>query len=189
MRLKRKLTHRPLNVRERLHLCSFMRLLVPIARDHGHPMRKLARAQISILMWRWTADGTSLKTGAVCPDVLKYDVRQLPCTAAAGVIAATTIKDLRHEHIVPRILLTDHIIEQDMTQRSIFKFLTRFCKSVIVTKEEDVILSRSNMPTGWTWEEGCVYARYRIANLYEVIENPQCEQAAPEQPLPAAQFR
>jgi len=182
MRLKRKLTHRPLNIRERLHLCSFIRLLVPVARDQMHPMRKLARAQVSHLMWRWTADGTCLKTGVVCPDVLKYDVRQLPCTAAAREIAATTIKELRHEHVVPRILLTDQIIERDMTLRAIFKFLTRFCKPVIVTKEEDVCLSRSKMPPGWTWNEGCAYARYRDANLYGTIINFQCEQAVDGNP-------
>jgi hypothetical protein len=31
------------------------------------------------------------------------------------------------------------------------------------------------MPLGWTWGEGCAYARYHVANLYCAIENLQCE--------------
>ena len=171
MRLKRAITHRSLNRRERLYLCVFIRSLVEVAKDHQHPMRKLARAQISMTMWRWTADGACLKTNAVRPDALKYDVRQLLCTNAARNVAQTTIKDLRHEHVVPRIMLAHRIIDEDMSLKVIYKFLSKFCKPVIVTKNEDASFSRSCMPAEWSWAEGCEYARYRDADLYMLIEN------------------
>ncbi len=187
---QKKQKYRPLGEKEHRFLSEFIYLLLKVANDEKHSMRAIARGQISLTMWRWTADGVCLKTGTVKQNALKYDVTQLPCTKQAKEKAKTSKKDLRHEHTVPRILLTDYIIENELSADDIYKFLRRYCKTVIVTRDEDKQLSTKNMPTDWNFPTikdldsgACEYARYKVAkiekngkkSLYEEIEHPKCE--------------
>lgn len=163
--------HRPLGARERQYICSYISSLLPVARrSANHPMRRIARSQISWAMWRWTADGVTTSNDEVQQDAYKYDVEVLPCTRGARLRALTTKKGLRHEHIVPRMVLADSIIERSLSTKEIHDFLSSFCEAIIVTKEEDSRLQRSSMPDGWNFDTGCRYARYREAGLFNEIE-------------------
>ncbi|MDA7516956.1 hypothetical protein OAK70_02715 [Akkermansiaceae bacterium] len=163
--------YRPLGDSERRNIVAYMSALLPVATPSAnHPMRKIARSQIAWAMWRWTADGVSISSNEVQQDAYKYDVATLACTRKARERSQTTKKGLRHEHIVPRMILADEIISQGMAQDLIFELLSRFCEAVIVTKEEDALLTRSSMPEGWNFKTGYKYARYRVANLFDQIE-------------------
>jgi hypothetical protein len=127
-------------------------------------MRGLAQWLIAIAMWRWTADGVDKETGRVVRDALKYDVSVHGATKEAR--EATSVRGLRHEHIVPRALLARRIIDEDLNTTAIVVLLTRCCRAVIVTREQDKVLRpREAMPPAWDWEVGDPYARYVHSNL------------------------
>ena len=65
---------RPLNKLEQRYICQFIRILIPIARDDHHSMRGIARWQIALAMWRWTADAVDIRSGKVRKDAFKYNV-------------------------------------------------------------------------------------------------------------------
>jgi hypothetical protein len=176
--MRNRSRYRSLNKEERLFLCELVRGLVPVARDGSHSMRKIARGQISLMMWRWTADGVCLRSNVARQDAIKYDVSLLPATAKACEIALVTDRGLRHEHVVPRIRLADRIIEENMAVPEMYRFLLRHCAAVMVTKEEDLFLSKKTMPPNWEWDKSCIYQRYRDAQLYGEIK------WAPESPPP-----
>ncbi|HEX8397416.1 MAG TPA: hypothetical protein VF644_08315 [Pyrinomonadaceae bacterium] len=168
--------YRFLNYQEREYFCKFIKILMPFAQDLKHPMSKLAKEQISTTMWYWTADAVELSTGVVKRDAIKYDINFIPATEKAIIFAKQKIwSELRHEHVVPRIALTNYILENDLSIEEIHSFLTRFCRAVIVTKEEDAILKSFNlnktMPSDWCWKTGSPYARYEFSNLLLEIQN------------------
>lgn len=161
--------YRPLSTKEKLLLIHFLRSLVPVARDRTHPFRRLARAQISTSLWRWTADAYCVRSNAIKQDARKYDDKRLPVTPAARELRKTTVSGLRHEHVVPRIMIADRIIENDLRVSDIYRLLSRYCHAVIVTRAEDTMLSKRSMPAGWSWESGCPFGRYREAGLYDSL--------------------
>ena len=164
---------RRLNEDEQRHICRFIRLLVTFARDNRHPMREVARLQIAYSLWHWTADAVDTETGAVVWDGIKHDVDFLFSSLAASWVAEDArdaragrrlyekyVLGLRHEHVVPRTLLAQRMIEEDMELDCIYAFLSVSCKAVILTKEEyDLIQPRDRMPAGWNWGEN-LYQRY-----------------------------
>ncbi|MCW1913002.1 hypothetical protein OJ996_05435 [Luteolibacter sp. GHJ8] len=165
--------YRHLNQEERMELCRFIRRYVPIANDTKNAFRKFARWQISLLLWRWTADAYCRHEGVIRPDAIKYDVEMLPATKNARELRKKSIRGLRHEHTVPRIALAQRIIDSDLCVDGIYALLTRHCRAVIVTLEEDQILSKhgkKSMGGEWEWETGCPYARYKSAGLLEVLD-------------------
>src|SRR5580698_501835 len=142
--------YRDLKSTERMYICLFICALVPVARDQRHPMRKLARREIARSLWRWTADAVEIKSGAVKQDGFKYDCRVHPHTIEASKAQR---KERRHEHAVPRMLLADRIIDTNLNEEGVFKLLERFCRAVVVTKEQDSRLKpRHKMPEGWKWK-------------------------------------
>lgn len=154
--------YRSLADREKRYLAQFIRGLVPIARDISHPMRALARKQISMTMWRWTADAFDTAKGLVVQDAYKYNVAIHPTTDAAVLAHSNGAANLRHEHIVPRSFLTDAILRDDMSEDAILQFLQMFCHAAIVTASEDKleIRPRNSMPSGWICDQGDILARY-----------------------------
>ena len=54
-------------------------------------------------------------------------------------------KDLRHEHSVPKTEIKARIYNSDKKETSIFKILNDFAHAVIVTKEEDSVLSKKGL--------------------------------------------
>lgn len=81
-------------------------------------------------------------------------------------------KLLRHEHIVPRIVLIDKILgfppnkENTKSNEEISKIFEDFCKGVVVTKEDDEKLNKEhqkNMPKGWNWCDP--WARYKCNEI------------------------
>ncbi len=167
------MAYRPLNAIERRYLCSFIRALVPVARDSSHPMRELARKQIALTLWRWTADAVRTDTGIVKQDAHKYNTTVHAATRDAIADSASGGAGLRHEHVVPRIVLADQIITLDLQENDIFVLLTRFCVAAIVTVAEDRRLRPKNaMPSGWSWNGGDPYARYAYSNLDTVLRRP-----------------
>ena len=92
--------YRPLNQIERMYLCQFIRILVPVARASTHPMRGLALNEISLTMWRWTSDAVEVRSGAVKQDAIKYNTKFLPATRKA-MTSDTRVTKLVHEHAVP----------------------------------------------------------------------------------------
>jgi hypothetical protein len=112
-------------------------------------------------MWRWTADGVDVESGRVVMDALKYDVTVHRSTREAREAARVGIRGLRHEHVVPRTLLARRIIEGDLDVTAIAALLTRCCRAVIVTREQDALIRpRDAMPDIWDWDSGDPYARY-----------------------------
>ena len=84
---------------------------------------------------------------------------------------------LRHEHVVPRVMVVDKILgfppaSESWTEKKLAALFKKFCVGVVVTTAEDVELSKSFhkvMPTGWTWSKGSPWARYK-ANKLKVFE-------------------
>jgi hypothetical protein len=162
--------YRPLNEKEQHYICQFIRILVPIARDDNHPMRDIARWQIALTMWRWTADAVDTRSGSVKGDAFKYNVGFHSHTRKACEAARAGSGGLRHEHVVPRAFLADEIIRHDMSAEDIHKFLHTWCRVVIVTKDEDdQIRPRARMPDGWGFITGDLYQRYIDAGLKQEI--------------------
>jgi hypothetical protein len=164
--------YRHLDQHERMELCRFIRSYVPVAKDEKNAFRKFARWQISLLLWRWTADAYCTRENVIRPDAIKYDVEMLPATQKARALRKKSIRGLRHEHTVPRIALAQRIIDNDLGIAEIYKLLTRHCRAVIVTLEEDQLLSKhgkKSMESDWNWETGCPYARYKAAGLLDVL--------------------
>jgi hypothetical protein len=140
-------------------------------------MRDVARREISLAMWRWTADGVNIETGIVKRDALKYNVRVHPASREAiSTQVSGGGQELRHEHAVPRIFLAKRIIELDLDVAAIQSLLKRFCRAVIVTRSEDKDLKpRNRMPNDWKWEGGDPYARYVTSKLRDKLENVPSE--------------
>ena len=158
---------RPLRDEEKRCICQFIRAFVPVARITDHPFRKIAEDQISLLMWRWTADGVNTKTGLVRKDGLKRSIKFQRHTRKACKVARTSAKSLRHEHVVPRNVLAREIVDKDMSEGEIHRFLTKFCLAAIVTKKEDQSLNRAEMPEDWDFSTGNPFQRYVDAKLIE----------------------
>ena len=152
--------------RKALHMRA-RSMLVPVARDQRHPMRALARREIALAMWRWTADAFDTRENLVRQDAFKYNVKVHPATRAAREVAELGSAGLRHEHAVPRQFLADRIIELDPDPQGILGLLEKWCKAVVVTEEEERrVLPKSGMPDGWSWETGSPYApRYEHSGV------------------------
>jgi len=116
-------------------------------------------------MWHWTADGADPEDQLVGVNSIKYNFELLPYTIEAHhAMEAGHFNLLRHEHCVPRTYFADHLIQHEFATVTEMKIcLERYCRAVIVTKREDVLLLRDRMPDGWNWQEGAVYARYAHA--------------------------
>lgn len=165
--------YRHLNQVEKTGLCRFIHSYVATARDSDHPLGRIARSQISLLLWRWTADAFCLRENAIKQDGIKYDTAMLPATATAREIRKSTKKGLIHEHCVPRAFIADRIISEALCPEGILSLLTSHCRAVVVSRAEDATLckqGRQSMPKGWDWQTGCPYARYEAANLFHEIE-------------------
>lgn len=77
-------------------------------------------------------------------------------------------KHLVHEHLVPKRVLVDAIIDEiEKTPDSIYDYLERFCIGVVVTKDEDARLNaaglRSKMPENWDTKDP--WARYNAVGI------------------------
>jgi hypothetical protein len=145
--------------------------LVEIAIDRRHPMRWVAEWQIRNTLWRWTVDGVA-SNGTVVVDAAKADVMMWPITRRAQAAVADRI----HEHVVPRVVITRHLIEQRMMNvDEIATTLRRHCLAVVVTKADDDELNRhrlrQSMPNGWRWGDD-PWVRYRAADLYDTLAWP-----------------
>lgn len=156
--------HRKLKGKEKEFLAESIAKWVPIARCDAHPFRIMARREIRMLFWRWTADGVDVKTGAVMPDSLKYSEKfQLFSKKASKALHSRKgRKPLRHEHAVPRETLADHIIKQQMRVDEIVKFLNKFCRAVVVTHREHKKLGHQRKEA-WGFKTGNAFVRYRDA--------------------------
>jgi hypothetical protein len=166
--------YRPLERAEHQYIAQYVRSLLAVARDPAHPMSRLAQWQIALAMWRWTADGVDIPSGRVVKDALKYSTVVHPSTQAARAQIST--RGLRHEHVVPRVVLARRIIDQDLDHNGIVELLTRFCRAAILTSEEDRrLLPKKEMPPGWTWEDD-PFARY----VYSKISIGTCPE--PQEP-------
>jgi acetyl-CoA acetyltransferase len=134
-------------------------------------MRELARREVALTLWRWTADAVLSSSGAVKQDAYKYNTNVHTATKSAKAARAAGSAGLRHEHAVPRVVLARRIVDDDLSTEAIFELLDKFCVAVIVTAEEDRRLRpRNEMPPDWSW--GDRYARYVHSNLYDELEFP-----------------
>ena len=79
------------------------------------------------------------------------------------VVGGKRKRALRHEHVVPRKVLTPILLEKSSIPQ-VFSLLSTFCVGCILTKEEDRLIPkklRSAMPEDWDGLD--VWARYRVA--------------------------
>ena len=161
-----RMPYRALNESEQMPLCQLIWPWAEAGRNIGSPYHDMASQQIAELLWRWTVDGVDVETGSVERNVVKHDPDLLPITQAAldwinQNPSLSRSKHLTHEHTVPRKMLADQMIAQNMDINKMFELLRTFCKAVIITREEDaLILPRRAMPAGWVWENGDPFARY-----------------------------
>jgi hypothetical protein len=160
--------YRRLSEQHQPFLAEQIAKLVEVAIDRRHPMRWVAEWQIRNTLWRWTVDGVS-SNGTVVVDAAKADVTMWPITRRAQATAADRI----HEHVVPRVVITRHLIEQRMMDvDEIVTALRRHCLAAVVTEADDDELNRhrlrESMPDGWRWGDD-PWARYRAANLYDTL--------------------
>lgn len=170
--------YRPLNENEQICLCEFIRLFVPVARTAAHPMlRDLARRQIALTLWRWTADAVETGENVLRQNAYKYNVEYHPATSdAIKLIAVGDTRNLRHEHVVPRMWLARRIVDGDFSVGQIHGLLTRCCRAVIVTTAEDRLLRpRNAMPDEWSLEVGNPYERYILSKLISRVQNLPAE--------------
>ena len=77
-------------------------------------------------------------------------------------------KKLMHEHVVPKRIVMEKLLGlAPATSDSVREVLDRYCIGVVVTREEDVRLTklglRSEMPDGWDGEDP--WARYSKAGI------------------------
>lgn len=165
--------YRPLGEKEQRHLARFIRFLVPVARDGNHPLSHMARRQIAVWLWRWTADAVD-DEGIVKQDTFKYNVDVHAATPAAREAQRAGSAGLRHEHAVPRMVLARRIIDENLEEDEILSFLRRYCVAVVVTKDEDSRLKPKNeMPRDWDWQTGHCYARYEFSKIPILVPGGQ----------------
>lgn len=78
--------------------------------------------------------------------------------------AQKRVRALRHEHVIPRAILTPMLLEKkSLTEVS--NFLSTHCFGCLLTKHEEGLIPtylREAMPVGWD-DRGDIWARYEIA--------------------------
>ena len=82
------------------------------------------------------------------------------------------LKQLRHEHVVPRRVIIHRLLSLPVPDESgVFATLNDWCFGVVVTKAEDATLNaaglQSRMPEDWDHQD--VWARYTAVGI-EVLE-------------------
>ncbi len=169
----------PLGEEEKSWLAELIWKLRLTARNIGNPMRRVARREISLWMWHWTADGIDPQQQLVGVNAIKYNFELLPHTTHAHLaMEGGHSKLLRHEHCIPRTYFADYLIQHEFGSVAEMQMcLENYCRAVIVTKSEDARLLRDRMPDGWNWQEGHIFARYAHAQHPEggsVLEHIQC---------------
>lgn len=96
----------------------------------------------------------------------KYD--GCPYWSEAALACERTKRKLIHEHAVPKSVLIKMLFEiKNPTPKSVEDILSRYCVAVVVTKDEDRLLSkaglRSKMPADWDGSD--LWARYRKVGI------------------------
>lgn len=156
-------------------------LIVDIAaRARVNPsLRSASRLMLHSLLWHWTADGVPEGSSELDwrgRDRLKYDFQRLAHTREAHDKSTKTgKKGLVHEHIVPRHLIVERLLDQPPRDaEAIVEFLQKYCRGAIVTKDQDRELHRDAMPpdksaphTPWSFDGPYddPYARYEGAGF------------------------
>jgi hypothetical protein len=167
---KRQSKCRPFTHDEQVELAKIIRHFVPLARNENHFLCNWAQGQIAGLIWCWTAAAIDLGSGKAKNDAFKYDAEVHPAsTKALKVIRGNSTEGLRHEHAVPRSILAQHIVNEDMHEAEIAEFLRKHCHAAIIVTSEDDQLSkaqlRKRMPSEWALEGGDPYAWYEKVGL------------------------
>jgi hypothetical protein len=138
---------------------------IPTARDTSHPMRDVARWLINNTLWRWTVDAFDAAANAIVVDGARKPNDFMPMSDAARL---ASIKDLRHEHVVPRNVITSYITAETLSVDELIAALDGYCLAAVITKAEDDQLSaaglRDRMPKGWKWGDD-PWARYKAAKI------------------------
>ncbi|WP_437741322.1 hypothetical protein WMF39_37605 [Sorangium sp. So ce1504] len=171
----------PLAADHKRFIAAEIARLAHFARNEQHPMQTTARALVDTLLWCWTADGVDPSSGQAGRDKMKYNFEYQRFTLAAHTKRSEqgTVAGLRHEHIVPRCALIDCILSEPglRTEEAVFTFLEHNCFAVIITKDQDDVLSqkfKDSMPPSWNWESADAdpFVRYREAGLDDEILGP-----------------
>jgi hypothetical protein len=77
----------------------------------------------------------------------------------------------RREHIIPRKVICQRVSEMfdaDASVDEVAKFIETHLKIVLVSKDDQErmdMLHRQRMPDGWTFEDGDVFARLKLAGI------------------------
>lgn len=167
--------HDKLEEKQQREFAKIIEFFADIAHDPNNSWRNWARTEIKNILWCWTAAALNSDTGAVSQSgVVKYDLDFLPATDAARKrVKHDKAKGVRHEHAVPRKVIADLIVDQNMDEEQILVLLRRCCIAALVTKHEDKKLKpRDSMPSGWKWESDDPRVRYVNAGLDKQIRSP-----------------
>lgn len=173
--------------------------LAVVARSRSNPYRRIALAEMKWLFWRWTADAFDAHANLVRFDGVKHSCEHLVHSANAKVAWEAARrprilnKELRHEHAVPCGELAKIILRRDMSADGVHVTLTRLCHAVVLTKDEDAHFKTRKRRDGTSlkdhmpddWDECDPWARYRTAELLELLRPPLCATCSPRIPLPA----
>ena len=79
----------------------------------------------------------------------------------------TRARNLRHEHVVPRVVVTELLLEDrrvgEVRPDEVFKILTKYCIGCVLTLDEDRLLSPLNREMPEPWNGDSPWDRYRSA--------------------------
>lgn len=101
-----------------------------------------------------------------------YGCKYFSEKALEQLIHKKNVKDLRHEHVIPRKELIKLLLElpqQEITIEYLEKFFNEWVMAAVITKEEDKLLPIKDMPTNF-YKEKNIWGRYQNKNIkiYEI---------------------
>lgn len=131
--------------------------LVALSRIPDDPVGLCAKYFLDWTIWYRTADGCHPTTLTVRRDALKYDLRSLWWTPAAGealerarTAGVAPSKVVEHEHIIPKRVLVGLMLRDEV---SVEAAMNSYAMAALVTPAEHKRLNAAfphSMPAGWT---------------------------------------
>jgi hypothetical protein len=140
----------------------------------------LSKNLVDVVCWRWTAD--AFVGGKNQRDAIKYACEYQYHTKDASLCQDR--KQLRHEHMVPRAVLHQQVLQAD-NESDIYHLLKTLCVAAVVTKPEDKLLNgvglRQTMPVGWSPDQArAAFARYDSVGIHLLSPDPDFDLAGQE---------
>ncbi len=110
---------------------------------YNNACEKILSEQFSILLWKYT-EASGKYVG--CPYWSVKAKESFEDTSNGATSSMPPSKKLRHEHLVPRKILTDMFFSlDDISPESVLYIFQKYCIGVVITAEEDVLLNKAGL--------------------------------------------